>query len=156
MATLSTQQKAAIKADILASVDLNGQPDTVIASLYNATVPAFIVWRKRVPIMEIGRSMLSTDVAGLTTANLNRLLVMAAFSGGSLDASSDAEAGYADVFSVAGAAGTRAALKATFRRAALRIEKLFATGTGSDPSPATLVFEGTITPQQVSDSLAGV
>lgn len=148
---LTTQQLQTLKADIAADSVLNALPRDgdsaiAIATAYNANaVPSFTVWKTSVPVRAVGETMLSTDIANLTTGNTNRLLVMAQYAGGFFDPSkTDTRAGFNDVFSVAGAAGTRAALLALWKRLATRAEKLFATGTGSDASPAMLVFEGSI------------
>lgn len=57
-----------------------------------------------------------------------------------------------DVFSGAGGTNTRAALLVLWKRLATRIEKLFATGTGSDAVPATLVFEGEVSVQDIIEA----
>jgi hypothetical protein len=57
-----------------------------------------------------------------------------------------------DVFSGAGGTNTRAALLALWKRLATRGEKLYATGTGSDASPATLVVEGAISARDVEEA----
>jgi hypothetical protein len=54
-----------------------------------------------------------------------------------------------DIFSGAGGTNTRANLLALWKRLATRAEKLYATGTGSDPSPAVMVVEGAISYQDV-------
>ena len=156
---LSTAQLAVLRAAILADPALATQPmdgngNGFIADAFNLLAsPAFTVWKTSITLMEVGKAIRSSDVANLTTANTNRLTVTAAFSGGVFDpANLDTWAGFDDIFSVAGAAPTRANLLALRKRLAKRIEKLFATGTGSDLSPATLVFEGTITPLDVDQA----
>ena len=102
---------------------------------------SFTLWKKSVTINEIGTAMRSSDVAALTTANTSRLQVLAMYSGGFFNPSlTDTRAGFDDIFSVAGAAPTRANLLALYKRFAKRIEKLFAVGTGSDASPASSAF----------------
>ena len=49
-----------------------------------------------------------------------------------------------DIWSGAGGANTRTSLLALWKRSALLGEKIFATGTGSDASPATLTYEGNL------------
>ena len=63
------------------------------------------------------------------------------------------KAAFADIFSGAGGAGNRAHITALSRRAARRIERLFAAGLGTKAAPSVLGFEGTITAQNVSDAL---
>ena len=147
-----TTLKAAILADpVLAAMPMNTDGDYDIATALNKLAsPAFTVWATNVPMAQVGTAMNSTEVAGLTTANTNRLMVMQAYSGGTFNASVlDVQAGFNSVFSGTGGVLTRTALLAVWKRLALRVEKILATGTGTDLAPATMVFEGTITPDHV-------
>jgi hypothetical protein len=65
----------------------------------------------------------------------------------------DQRAFFDDVFSAASGDSTRAALLALWKRLATRVEKLFATGTGSDASPATLTFEQPLAYQDVLQAM---
>ena len=56
----------------------------------------------------------------------------------------DFRAGMDNIFSGAGGVITRAQLLALYKRTALRGEKLYATGTGSDAVPGLLTYEGPI------------
>ncbi len=47
----------------------------------------------------------------------------------------------------------KAAILAAQKRAATKAEALFATGTGSDASPGTLIWEGTLSVDDVSRAL---
>lgn len=144
--------KAAILADpALAAMPMNSDGDYDIATALNLQAsPTFTVWRTNVPTAQVGIAMNSTEVSGLTTANTNRLIVMEAYSGGSFNPSIlDVQAGFNSVFSGAGGALTRAALLVLWKRLALRGEKIFATGAGSDAAPATMGFEGSISPTDV-------
>lgn len=156
---LTTQQLQTIKAAILADPVLSVQPhdgngNGFIADAFNAVAsPAFTVFKSSVTLTQVGLAMLSSDVANLTTANTNRLTVIAAFSGGMFyPAIQDTWDGFNSVFSVSGASGTRAALLALRKRFASRIEALLATGTGSDAVPAFLTVEGTITSNQIDSA----
>lgn len=153
---LTVQQQATVKADILANPDLNAQPNNSdgafeIARLYNLNAaPNFTVWKSAVTIGEVGQKINGTELAGLTTANNTRLQTLAMYLAGGVNPSiPDNRQFFDDVFSGAGGANTRANLLVLWKRLATRIEKLFATGTGSDPSPATLIFEGPISYQDV-------
>jgi hypothetical protein len=156
-------QLQTLKADIAANPNPTGQPGSIYATVAvnlvpnnsdgnaaiafwydQATNPVKVVWRNAIPVYQVGQSMLSADVANLTATNLTRLQTLAQYALQGFTGSVDTEAGFNDIFSVAGAAGTRALLHAVWRRTALRIEALFATGTGSDAVPATLGFEGQI------------
>ena len=144
--------KAAILADpVLAAMPMNGDGDYDIAAALNQqAAPAFTVWRTNVPTAQVGTAMSSIEVAGLTTANTNRLMAMEAYSGGTFNASiPDVQAGFNSVFAGAGGALTRAALLVVWKRLAFRVEKILATGTGTDQAPATMGFEGNISPDHV-------
>ncbi len=54
------------------------------------------------------------------------------------------QAAFADIFSGAGGATHRAHISAMSKRKANRLEKIFATGTGTLASPGTLVVEGEV------------
>jgi hypothetical protein len=59
--------------------------------------------------------------------------------------------GIADIFP---AGAQRTHLLAIARRKALRIERLFATGTGSTASPGVFSFEGTLSYLDIANALA--
>jgi hypothetical protein len=154
---LTPAQQATVKADILAQGDLNTFQDGpdgsfAIALLYNAaSSPAFIVWKTNVSIGDVGKKFNGTELAGLTTGNQTRLQTIAAFLAGGVNPSViDNRAFFDDVFSGAGGTNTRANLLALWKRTATRFEKLlFASGTGSDASPAVLGYEGVVSYQDI-------
>jgi hypothetical protein len=153
---LTPAQLTTLKADIAANSDLNSQPNNsdgnlAIANLYNLNAsPNFTVWKTNVPIGSIGASFNAAELAGLSTLNNTRLQSLAMYLAAGVNASrADTRAFFDDIFSGAGGVNTRAALLILWKRLAKRGEKLFATGTGSDASPATLVHEGNITPTDV-------
>lgn len=148
---LTSAQQATLKAAILADGTLNAFPNTSDGNFDLATKlstelasPAFIVWRRRVPLTELGDAMVGTEVAGLTTANLTRLQVYAEYNQEGINGSQNTSDAFDSIFSGAGGAGTRPLLHIVWRRSATRIEKILATGTGSDASPATMGYEGVI------------
>jgi hypothetical protein len=156
---LTSQQKTTLKAFIAAdpvmSVQLPGSGGSYpIADLLNQTAnPAFIVWKTSVSIDEIMRNGMDwARVDNLTIGKariwdwLGRL--------GSFDASKANVRAGIDACWVGTAAdlAVRASVYTHCKRSANRIEKLFATGTGSDAVPATMVFEGNITPDEVQDA----
>ena len=159
---LTTSQKSILKSAILGDSALNvfpntsdGNYDLAVKLSVELAAPAFTVWKTHVLISEIGDAMISTEVSGLTTANLNRLMVFAAYNANSTMNPSlvDRRAGFDDVFNGAGGAGTRARLLVLWKRLATRVEKiLVASGTGSDASPAILGFEGAISKDDVEDA----
>ena len=156
---LTSAQLTTLKADILANSDLNSQPNNsdgnfAIANLYNLNAsPAFTVWKTLVSINAVGSAFNATELAALTTGNQSRLQTIAQYLVAGVNPSrADTRAFFDDIFSGAGGVNTRANLLALWKRLAKRGEKLFATGTGSDASPATLVFEGNITPTDVQQA----
>lgn len=77
---------------------------------------------------------------------------------GTVDAAkSGTRQAFLDIFSGAGnAALNRTHLAAIARRRATRLEKLFATGTGSTAAPATMTLEGALTYLDVARALRNV
>lgn len=149
---LTPQQLTTLKNSIAADPVLNAKPNNSdgafdIAAAYNLPAsPSFTVWKTKVVVAEIGDKFNGAELAGLTTANQSRLQTIAVYSAQGLNPSlPDRRAAFDDIFSGAGGALTRANLLALWKRLATRGERLYATGTGSDASPGTLVFEGQIT-----------
>ncbi len=122
----------------------------IAAELNKPASPAFTVWRTSVPNEELGDAFNGTEVAGLSSLNMQRLqLLFDASRGTQNGARADRRSAFDSCFSGAGGQLTRAALAPVWRRLATVAEKLFATGTGSDATPATLVVEGEISRQEV-------
>lgn len=148
---LTATQKTTLKAYIEADATLNAQPSSydgtvVISAHLNALAdPAFIVWKTQATINEVGKAFNGGELSGLTTANQTRLQTLAAYLASGVNPSLVSNRQFFDdVFGGAGGALTRAALLVLWKRSARVIEKMFATGTGSDSVPATLVFDGAI------------
>jgi hypothetical protein len=129
-----------------------------VVAHYNATAsPTFTVWKSSVPLSQIGVSFVASELAGLSQVNLTRLQTIATYQAiGTNPSIASNRAFYDDVFSGAGGVNTRAALLALWKRLANRVERVFATGTGSDASPGILVVEGTLTQQNASDVMGGL
>jgi hypothetical protein len=152
--SLTPAQMATLKAAILADPTLNATPNTYpdgatqLANLLNAdAAPDFWVWRTNVSIGEVGRTFNATELAGLTSLNHTRLQTLAIYMSAGVNPSVTAtRTFFDDIFSGAGGTNTRAALLVVWRRKARLFEKVFATGTGSTGSPATLGVEGSISP----------
>lgn len=146
---LTTQQlqtlKAFIDADpILAAYPANSDGAYDLARVLNQPAePAFIVWRTNVSIDEIMRN-------GMDWARVDNLSVGKAriwdWLGrlGQFDASKPNVRAGIDATWVGTAAdlAVRAAVYTHCKRPATIAEKLFATGTGTDASPATMTVEG--------------
>lgn len=157
---MTPEQLATLKADILADPAFNGLPMTsggaeVIKEAYNQIVPTFIVWRSQVSqdeIMQNGFNWTRVDNLSVGKSriwewmfnNQNR-----AFNPSKLNVRAGIEATWvgtqADL-------DVRAAVYVHCKRSATRAEKLFSTGTGTDVSPATMVFEGTLTNDDVQQA----
>ena len=159
---LTPPQKATLRTNITA-LQLSGQPlfgivnEETIAAYYNTHTGAFFVWKSLVRISEIGDAINANELVGLTSLNLQRLQAIAAFSGGDLNPGlTDRRNSFDQVFSGAGGTITRPLLLALWKRTASRVETLFATGTGTNAVPATLVVEGLISAQNVSDVIGGL
>jgi hypothetical protein len=148
---LTTAQRATLKTNILATPEANAFYAVGnlqgLADYYNANAsPTFTVWKTNVPLGDVGKTFNATELAGLTQLNTSRLQNLAAWLAAGVNPSTaPTRQFFDDIFSGAGGAGTRAGLLALWKRPATRAEKLFATGTGSDASPATLVVEGALT-----------
>lgn len=154
--TLTPAQLQTLKTDITNDATLNAYPvnsdwAAVIADAYNlAATPAFTVWKRNVPLSDVANNLVGTDLSGLSTLNHTRLQTVVLLSQDGVNASlSDRRAFFDDIFSGAGGAATRAKLLILWKRLATRGEKLFATGTGSDASPATMAVEGPMSYQEV-------
>jgi hypothetical protein len=159
LAALTPAQSSALKAAIQADPTLNALPNepdsnAAIADAFNAeAAPAFWVLRSSVREAEytaqpsvdgtvwswpayIARSQGERDAWGrmfAATGTVNPSLP-------------NVQQAFADIFSGTAAApvAQRAHLTACSRRKATRIEKLYATGTGSAATPATMGREGPI------------
>jgi hypothetical protein len=136
---LTSQQSAALKADILADPLLAAQPMNsdgafAIAQAYNLLAsPAFRVWRTDIPTKDIKTAIVWTEYIGrsLNGADVN------------------VRQGIQDCFSGPSGVNTRTQLTTIAKRDATRAEKLFAAGTGSEAVPATMGFEGALSFQDV-------
>lgn len=157
---LTSAQKTALKAHIAASNDLNILPNNTdgnveVTRLLNLpqAAPNNVAWKNLVAIGEVGRTFNASELAGLTSLNTQRLQNLAAWLADGVNPSiASVRQFFDDVFSGAGGANTRTALLALWKRTMSRVEKVFATGTGSDASPATLPFEGPISVNDVEDA----
>lgn len=154
---MTPQQKATLKAAILSETDpafvalRNAGDEQGMADWWN-TFTTFVVWRTSVPLSEVVAEVDGVELVGLTTTKLaayQSLLLAGAVN----PSKTRIRAGFDQVFSGAGGNITRPLLLALWKRFARRIGRLYATGTGTDASPGTLVFEGTVNAQNISDAL---
>lgn len=154
---LTNAQKLLVKAEITADPALNNEPNTpdgnfAIALALNAqAVPDYYVWRTDVPTSDVKKAIVWTEYNGQSVSNQNAFALM--ISNGIINASQvNVRQGIQDIFSGPQQAGTRNALTEIAKRTARRIEKVLATGTGTQASPATMGYEGTISYQDVEAS----
>lgn len=156
---MTPAQLATLKAEILADPALASQPMNsdgayaIAEALNQPASPDFIVWKTDVSIDEIMRNGMDwARVDNLTVGKariwdwLGRLGVINA-------AKTNVRAGI-DAAWVGTAAdlAVRAAIYVHCKRKATRVEKLLATGTGSDAAPATMTFEGSVSYQEVEQA----
>jgi len=151
----------ALRTDILASSDpeviaaRDGRNDTEMARLYNLD-SAFVVWRNNIQPGDVGRAIVYTAIAAMTSGNQSRVQLFMQLNPMPFTGSADIDAMFADVFSGTlggGGAPSRAALAAMLRRFANRAEALLATGTGTTATPGDLVFEGKVSIQDIGQAL---
>ena len=124
----------------------NGSAKQIADSLNELTNPAFIVWRTNVTADEIGNAWVGTDIDGMSALNMQRLqLLLASSTVGVFDMRrADRRAGFENPFGTNVSNASRVAMRAVWKKTANGIEKLLATGTGSDASPGLVTFEGEI------------
>ena len=116
--------------------------DQLIADAMNtAASPSFWVWKTVLLPADYRAIIVWTEVDALTVAKARIFEWMTGLLTQPLNPSDlNQRQGIADTFGAG--ATTRTNLLTLGRRLATRAEKLFATGTGSTASPATMAFEG--------------
>lgn len=150
---LTSQQMAALKADILldpalAAEPMNSDGAFAIALAYNLPAsPAFTVWRTSVQASEImSNGFVWTAVDSLTAGKARIWDWMTRY--GSINPSkANVRQGMVDAFGAGSAMAN--GITPHLKRLATRAERLFATGNGTDGSPGTMEFEGTLSYQDV-------
>lgn len=151
-----TTLKAAINAvPEWAALPVNSDTSYFIADeLRKDATPAYVVWKSEVSRDEVGKAFVATALSAITAGNNDKLANFAAWNDKVNPSRLDQRAFFDDVFSVAAGASTRAALLALWKRNANVLEKLFATGAGTDASPATLTVEGGLSYQEIDKARA--
>jgi hypothetical protein len=153
---MTPAQIAIVKADIAANLDMNTIPagsdgSWAIANLYNALAePAYFVWRTSVPVVEImNNGMDWTRVDNLTVGKARIWDWMSKLNNINA-AKTNIRAGIdATWVGTAADLAVRAAVYTHCIRAATRLEKLLAAGTGTTITPSTMAYEGTANYQQI-------
>lgn len=158
---LTSAQQATLKAHILANTDpvvvqaLASGDAGAIANEYNKNAsPDFTVWRTLITRDEIRQNTVWTEYIGRSQGERDcyRLIIEDASVNPS---NSNIRQAFTDIFSGPSGATSRAQLAAASKRLASLVEKIFATGTGSDADPGLLVYEGPITYQEIGQALNG-
>ena len=156
---LTGPQQQTLKTFIANTSALNSVPNTLdgaweIATLLNlVATPYFIVWKTNVAIDEIMRN--GMDWARVDNLSVGKARIWEWMTKlNTINAAKPNIRAGIDAAWVGTAAdlAVRAAVYVHCKRTATVVEKLFATGTGSDASPATMVLEGAISPQDVYDA----
>lgn len=166
---LTTEQAAALRADILASNDPDvvaargggavGRNDTELARLYNlAASPAYTAWKVSITKDEIyGNGFSWAQIDNVTEPRWriwvelfdNEARACAPYK-------PNVRAGIGEVWTgTAAKEAVRDYVLAKCKRAATRVERLFATGTGSDAVPGVLAVEGELTPSDIGRAFQG-
>ena len=153
---MTPAQLATLKADIEADPILSAMPMTTdgaydIAAAYNLTAnPAWYVWRTDVPVDEIMKNGMDwTQVDNLTVGKAriwDWMTRLGTFNASKLNIRAGINAAWVGTAQML---AVRTAIYTHCNRAATRFEKLFASGTGTTVSPATMVLEGNVSYQDV-------
>ena len=153
---LTPAQLQTLKTAIDADPVLAAQPMTMGGAYYiagelnTAANPAFWVYRTNVPNDEVGNAFNGGEIAGMSSLNMQRLQLLFAASNGTQNGSrADRRDAFDGSFPTSGGAPTRTALAVVWRRQALRSEQIFASGAGSTAAPATMGYEGTLSPDDI-------
>ena len=164
---LTPAQCATLKTDITADATLNtartNRQDDVIATAYNAVAAGpFWVWKSALSRSDIilGTSVDSTtfNIAGLTARTVQEVLAFDILFDPVTTLTNPMNDRVRANFGLLqnGAAPQPANIThmlAMARRTVNRLERLFATGTGSTASPGLMVFEGPATTQLIACAL---
>lgn len=160
---LTTQQLQQLKAAIEADPALAAIPNTpdgafaVAAELNKPAAPAFIVWRGNMPVSEIEQNGFAWSQLDSVPAAKYRIWERLTSSGFINPSKPNVRQGISDFCrdqSDAVLTTLRDSILPHLKRQATRAEALFATGTGTDVNPGTLVIEGALRYQDVLDARA--
>ena len=159
---LDTTQAATLKTFIEANPTWMALPHNsdgafqIAEELTFVAVPDFIVWRTSVTEMEFTNEESSEGTNWDWSAYISRSVgerdgFARMFKDGFVNAAKpNIRQGFIDIFSGGTGVAQRTHMAAIAKRKANVLEKLFAVGTGSTASPATMVIEGVITRQELA------
>jgi hypothetical protein len=152
LTTLAAHIRASTDPAVVAAL-ANGN-DNEIARLYNRdAVPAFIVWRTNVTCQETTDAWVGTDIDGMSALNMQRLQMLLASGPVCNMSRADRRAWAENPFGTNVNNASRVAMRAIWKRAVRVVERVFATGTGSDATPGALVYEGSVTGDEIASAL---
>lgn len=151
---MTTEQLAVLAADPL----ISATPDTpdgaaATAAVYNAPAdPVWWVWRSALAPADVLAVIVWPEYIARAAGEREAfgLLVSAPIN----PATATIRQAFADIFSGASGAATRAALLAVSRRPATRAERLLSVGVGTEQAPATLGYEGAVGLQDIQAARA--
>jgi len=147
--TLANHIRANIEPEVVAALAIRN--DTELAKLYNLD-SSFYVWRTSVTPDEYRGAMVWTEVDTLNAGNARIWEWVTNYFTGNLDASdANVRQGIADAFGAG--TTTRANLLALGKRLASLYEEVFATGTGTEATPGTMVLQGPVTTKIIGKAL---
>lgn len=152
---LTSGQNATLKAFITGNAPYNTFPagpegSASIAALLNtAATPAFTVWRTAVAMATIMNNGFEWDRVDNATVGKARIWEWMKDLGTINPSKANIRTGIDTAWSGVANDTHRAAIYVHCKRSATVLEKLFASGTGSDAVPATMVIEGNIGYQEV-------
>lgn len=154
---LTLTQLQSLKTFIAADPTLNAVPNntdghyTLAALLNQPAEPAFVVWRSSVSVDEIMSNGFDWTRVDNATVGKARIWEWMMARGTINPSKANIRAGIDEAWSGTGAeqVAHRNAIYAHCKRNATRVEKLFATGTGTTATPATMGFEGSVSPMDV-------
>jgi len=158
---MTPAQQATLKTFIEADATLNALPRNSdgyldMARLLNLeATPAFVVWKTSVPVDDIMRNGMDwTRVDNLTNGKA-RIWDWMTRLGSFNPSKTNVRAGIdATWVGTAPDLAVRASVYTHCKRNATVFEKLFATGTGTDASPATMVLESPVNYQEIDTIFA--
>lgn len=159
---LTTEQKVLVAADIAADPYFSTLPPSSdsafeIAALYALTAsPDFIVWKTTVSQDEIMQNGFDWTQVDNTTVGKARIWEWMFTNAQRVinPSKANVRAGIDEAWKgTAAMLAVRAAVYTHCKRKANRLEKLLATGAGTDADPATMGFEGTVDFNEVKNAL---
>lgn len=152
-----TTLKAAILANPTCSVPYQAGNDLQTAECMNQTaVPSFTVWKTRMTVEDANKLVNWTEYIGRSAGERDAWGAMWR-TGAVNPADLNVRQGFADMFSGASGVNTRTALLAAAKRLATLAEKALVLvgvgfGVGTNADPATMTFEGLLSPQDIRDT----